>query len=141
MFELDSRLQADTMVLGDLPLCRLLLMNDSNYPWFILVPRREHLRELHHLGESDRHRLWTESANLSGWMETFFACEKLNVAALGNIVSQLHVHHVGRTRKDPAWPGPVWGAGQAVPYAEQRVAELKEAVFRAFPTLQALPER
>ncbi len=136
MFELDARLQADTVALGDLPLCRLLLMNDRTYPWFILVPRRECLRELHHLDEGDRRRLWAESAALSVWMEAFFGCEKLNVAALGNIVSQLHLHHVGRTRTDPAWPGPVWGTGPAVNYAGPRIEELAQAVVRALPELR-----
>ncbi|NOY13186.1 MAG: HIT domain-containing protein [Deltaproteobacteria bacterium] len=121
MFELDPRLQADTIPLGDFPLCRLLLMNEQSYPWFILVPRREKSREIHRLSETDQGQLWRESARLSRWMESAFKFDKLNIAALGNVVSQLHLHHVGRRIGDPAWPGPVWGQHPPVPYAEDRI--------------------
>ena len=124
MFELDPRLQRDTVWLGYFPLCRLLLMNDRSYPWFILVPKRDGIRELHHLTAEDQQQLWQESAELSGWVEQSFRYDKLNVAALGNIVSQLHLHHVARCVSDPAWPGPVWGAQPAVPYAGEEVAAL-----------------
>src|SRR5262245_27562488 len=95
-FELHPRLAADTIVLGDFPLCRLLLMNDAQYPWFILVPRRAGAREIYQLDERDQQQLLKESAQLSRAVMDAFRGEKLNVAALGNLVPQLHVHHVVR---------------------------------------------
>ena len=134
MFELDPRLQRDTYLLGDFPLCRLLLMNDSNYPWFILVPKRAGAREIHHLASEDQQQLWCESAELSRWLEQSFSYDKLNVAALGNIVSQLHLHHVARRVADPAWPGPVWGAHPAVAYAAEQVTAIRN-LLQAVPLL------
>ena len=128
MFELDPRLQKDTVWLGDFTLCRLLLMNDRSYPWFILVPKRVGIREIHHLPAEDQQQLWHESAELSAWLEQNFSYDKLNVAALGNIVSQLHLHHVARRVSDPAWPGPVWGAQPAVAYASEEIAALRNQV-------------
>lgn len=128
-FELHPRLAADSGVLGDFPLCRLLLMNDANYPWFILVPRRAGAREIYRLDEADQRQLWRESALLSRAVMDAFRGDKLNVAALGNVVPQLHLHHIVRYATDPAWPGPVWGKLPAKPYAEaaraQRVAALR----------------
>ncbi len=136
MFELDPRLQNETFRLGDFPLCRLLLMNESSYPWFILVPRRVGIREIHHLQDDDQQQLWRESVELSRWLEGTFSYDKLNIAALGNIVSQLHLHHVARRVKDPAWPGPVWGVHPAVPYAEAAIdviyLKLQSANLREF---------
>lgn len=116
-FVLHPQLAADCMVLGDWPLSRLLLMNDARWPWCILVPRRAGLVELHELEGDDRARLWHESALLSRALRASVHCDRLNVAALGNRVTQLHLHHVARCDGDPAWPGPVWGAGECVPYA------------------------
>src|SRR5689334_6758412 len=107
-FELDSRLANDCRVLGDWPLCRLLLLNDANYPWFVLVPRRESIREIYELTDSDRAQLWEESAQLSRAAMKAFGGFKLNVAALGNAVPQLHVHHIVRSQSDAAWPYPVF---------------------------------
>jgi diadenosine tetraphosphate (Ap4A) HIT family hydrolase len=115
-FELHPQLAADTVWVGDLPLCRLLLMNDRQYPWTILVPRRAGLREIYELHESDQLRFWRESAQLSQILMTAFSGDKLNVAALGNMVPQLHVHHIVRFKDDPAWPAPVWGKHPAQPY-------------------------
>jgi diadenosine tetraphosphate (Ap4A) HIT family hydrolase len=126
MFQLDPRLQRDTIEIGCFPLCRLLLMNERTYPWFILVPQRAGVREIHHLPDADQQQLWRESALLAGWMETAFAFDKLNVAALGNVVSQLHLHHVGRRHGDPAWPGPVWGLRPPVPYPETESAGIRQ---------------
>jgi diadenosine tetraphosphate (Ap4A) HIT family hydrolase len=128
-FELHPRLAADTFVLGDFPLCRLLLMNDAQYPWCILVPRRENAREIYLLDERDQQSLLRESAALSRAMMDAFAGHKLNVAALGNVVPQLHVHHIVRYPADAAWPGPVWGRHAPKPYgADERAACL--AVLR-----------
>ncbi|PTU31291.1 HIT domain-containing protein [Stenotrophobium rhamnosiphilum] len=115
-FELHPQLAADTVLIGDLPLCRLLLMNDRQYPWTILVPRRAGLREIFQMHESDQLCFWRESAQLSQTLMTAFAGDKLNVAALGNMVPQLHIHHIVRFKGDPAWPAPVWGKHPAQPY-------------------------
>lgn len=115
-FELHPQLAADTVLVGDLPLCRLLLMNDRQYPWTILVPRRAGLREIYEMHESDQLRFWRESAQLSQTLMTAFAGDKLNVAALGNMVPQLHIHHIVRFKGDPAWPAPVWGKHPAQAY-------------------------
>lgn len=128
-FSLAGPLQKDTAFVRDLPLCRLLLMNDSRFPWCLLVPRLEGLREIHELAEEDQRQLLVESSRLSRAMLEIFSAGKMNIAALGNIVPQLHVHHVLRRESDSAWPGPVWGHGVAEPYPLERmqqiVAELK----------------
>jgi diadenosine tetraphosphate (Ap4A) HIT family hydrolase len=129
VFTLHPRLAADTFVVGDMTLCRLLLMDDAQYPWFILVPRREGAREIYQLAEADQQQLLRESAALSRAAMAAFAGEKLNVAALGNVVPQLHVHHIVRFAGDPAWPRPVWGAHPPQPYTDaaraSRVAALR----------------
>ncbi len=128
MFLLDPRLERDTFQVLSLPLCNLLLMNNALYPWLILVPRREAVTEIHHLGHEDRRQLWEESHRLSCWMTDYFTFDKLNIAALGNMVSQLHLHHVGRTKDDPAWPAPVWGHGARVEYRAEQVETLARAI-------------
>ena len=115
-FVLHERLAADCMVLGDLPLSRVLLAKDGRYPWLILVPRRAGIREIHHLSEADQLRLMGESCALGRLMEDCLSPDKLNVAALGNMVPQLHLHHVARFSTDVAWPGPIWGRFDALPY-------------------------
>ena len=117
-FELDPRLAADTFVVDETPLSRVLLMNDARYPWLILVPRRSDVTEPFELSEADQAQLWQESMRLGEAMKAHFAADKLNIAALGNQVAQLHVHHIARFHTDDAWPGPVWGIGSAVPYRD-----------------------
>ncbi|TDU26675.1 diadenosine tetraphosphate (Ap4A) HIT family hydrolase [Panacagrimonas perspica] len=117
-FELHPRLAADTFVLGQWPLCTLLLMNDAQYPWCILVPRRAGLREIHDLPDADQQQLLRESSALGRALMQAFGGFKLNVAALGNVVAQLHVHHIVRFDGDPAWPAPVWGKHPARPYTD-----------------------
>ncbi len=117
-FSLDSRLAADTVAVTDLVLCQIRLMNDATYPWLILVPRREGTVEIVDLGPQDRVQLMDEIATVSGVLRAMTHCDKLNVAALGNMVPQLHVHIIGRFAGDPAWPGPVWGKVPARPYAD-----------------------
>lgn len=124
MFALDSRLQQDCLVIGDFPLCRLLLMNDSNYPWFILVPRREEVSELFQLDADDQRQLWQETTLLAETLKDIFAADKMNVATLGNVVSQLHMHVIVRRREDASWPAPVWGRHPAQPYSEQQVGQV-----------------
>jgi diadenosine tetraphosphate (Ap4A) HIT family hydrolase len=128
MFELHSQLQADCIPAGDFPLCRLLLLNDRQYPWLVLVPRRAELREVFELAEADRAQFHVESYLLAQVLSETFKADKMNVAALGNMVPQLHVHHIVRYRQDPAWPAPVWGKLPAVPYAENELADMLRRV-------------
>ncbi|AKJ98694.1 MULTISPECIES: HIT domain-containing protein [Pseudomonas] len=126
MFALDPRLQQDTLPIGDFPLCRLLLSNDSNYPWFILVPRRENISELFQLDDMDQQQLWKETTALAETLKDSFDADKLNVATLGNVVSQLHMHVIVRKRDDAAWPAPVWGKHPAQPYNDVQVKAIRE---------------
>jgi diadenosine tetraphosphate (Ap4A) HIT family hydrolase len=96
--------------LGDLPLSRVLVMNDANYPWLILVPRKPNLTEVIDLDEVEQAQLMTEVTRVARALREVTHCDKLNIAALGNVVPQLHVHVIARFRNDPAWPKPVWGA-------------------------------
>ncbi|MBT8434325.1 MAG: HIT domain-containing protein [Gammaproteobacteria bacterium] len=125
MAAIHSQLSADCIVLGRFSLCHLLLMNDSSYPWFILVPDREDIREIYQLDTADREQLLHESCRLSEFLMSAFEGEKLNVAALGNQVPQLHLHHIVRYTRDPAWPTPVWGRFPARPYNDQALSEIR----------------
>ena len=109
MFKLDDTLRNDTLEVGNFGLSVLLMSRDANYPWFILVPRRAGVTELVDLEWQDRVRLLEESSRLSEALMAVFGGDKLNIATLGNLVAQLHVHHIVRFRSDPAWPAPVWG--------------------------------
>lgn len=124
-FELHPKLAADGIRLGHFPLNLLLLMNESRYPWFILVPQRAGLREIHELPRADRHQLMDESADLAAYLAREFRGDKLNLAAIGNLVPQLHLHHVVRRRDDPAWPAPVWGRFEPLPYTETAAEALR----------------
>jgi diadenosine tetraphosphate (Ap4A) HIT family hydrolase len=115
-WSLHPQLAADTVLVGDLALSRVLLANDANYPWLILVPRRPGITELIDLTEADRRQFMTETDAAARLLKSITACEKLNVAALGNVVAQLHVHVIGRRHSDQAWPKPVWGAVPATAY-------------------------
>jgi diadenosine tetraphosphate (Ap4A) HIT family hydrolase len=106
-FALDERLAKDTFVIGDMPLCRVLLMNDSRWPWLILAPRREGAVELTDLDSADRAVLVEEAASAADFLKAHTGALKINLGALGNIVRQLHLHVVARFAGDPAWPGPV----------------------------------
>ncbi|HML15155.1 MAG TPA: HIT family protein [Xanthobacteraceae bacterium] len=128
---LDPRLAQDTIALGDLPLSRVLLMNDANYPWLILVPRRENLVELIDLDNSGQATLMIEIARAARALKDAVPCDKLNVAALGNTVRQLHVHVIARRNGDPAGARPVWGAVPARPYEPGERDRLAEALRRA----------
>lgn len=128
-FELHRQLAADTIAVGDLGLCRVLLMNDANYPWLILVPRRADIREAYELSESEQALLWQEVTATGEAMMQALNGHKLNIGALGNMVPQLHVHVIVRQPDDAAWPGPVWGKTAAIPYdeagLEARLAQLR----------------
>ena len=126
MFELDKRLEADTIKIDSLQLCDLLLMNDVKYPWFILVPETEAV-ELHDLSREDHARLTDEIRLVSRFVESEFEVEKLNVAALGNIVRQMHIHVIGRRADDFAWPGPVWGRPEKEKYSDVETGRIRAA--------------
>ena len=126
IFELDHRLASDTIVLGDFPLSRCLLMNDAHYPWLILVPRRNNLTEVHQLSSEDQAQLLRESSWLSQKLKLEFNADKMNVANLGNVVSQLHWHIVARHITDAAWPGPIWGKHPVQHYTVQALKERLE---------------
>lgn len=130
-FELHPRLAADTYGVGHWPLSQVLLLNDARYPWFLLVPRVPGLREMHELDHDQRHRLSDESAALSRALLTVFGGDKLNIAAIGNLVPQLHVHHIVRFASDDAWPQPVWGRGPAQPYSDDEAQARRVRVAEA----------
>lgn len=118
-FDLDPRLAGDTRLLVELPLCRLLLMNDARWPWMILVPRRAAIIEIYDLTAADRQSLDAEACSVAKALKTVTGAEKTNVATLGNVVRQFHMHVVARGSGDPNWPGPVWGFGQRQPYEDE----------------------
>ncbi len=123
MFELHPRLAQDSVVIGEFDLSLLLLSRDANYPWCILVPKREDVFEIHHLDEEEQLQLIRESCRLAEVMTSLFDADKMNVAALGNVVRQLHVHHIARFTDDPAWPQPIWGKLPAKDYVAEEFAE------------------
>ena len=131
-FELDERLAADTETVTDWPLCRVLLMKDANYPWLILVPRIEGAVNLHDLDEGPAIQAMKEAQRASELLADLTGSAKTNVAALGNVVAQLHIHVIARFESDAAWPGPVWGVVPARPYGEQEWHQRLEELRRAF---------
>lgn len=135
MFQLDPKLEDDSILIASLPLCEMLLMDDRQYPWIILVPRRPNLRELVELRANDSVQMQVESSAVSRLLLKAFHAEKLNVASLGNIVAQLHVHHIARFVSDIAWPKPVWGVAPAEPYGIDEV----ESVIRCIKEYFILP--
>ena len=132
MIELHPQLENDCIKLGEFTLCSLLLVNDSNYPWFILLPNRENISELHHLQTMDQQQFLIESMYLSQCLEDVFEPDKLNIAALGNVVPQLHIHHIVRFKSDACWPLPVWGNRPAVAYTEAQYALIMSRLHRWF---------
>ncbi|MBN4082337.1 HIT domain-containing protein [Mariprofundus ferrooxydans] len=128
---LHAQLEKDCIVLGKLDLCAVLLMPDANYPWLILVPQRENIREIYELDEADQQLLMRESSKVSSVLAELFDADKMNVAALGNMVPQLHVHHVVRYQTDAAWPAPVWGAVPTKNYSDMALKDLKKRLKEA----------
>ncbi len=132
MVDLHPQLRTDTVEIGRFRLCRLLMMKDANYPWFILLPDRAEVTEIHHLSADDQLQLARESALLSEALVAAFKPDKLNIAALGNVVPQLHIHNIVRYRHDAAWPAPVWGRVPAAEYQFDRlngvIAKLRYAL-------------
>ena len=135
-FQLDPTLAADTVWLGDLPLSRVLLAKESRYPWLILVPRRAGVREMYEL-EDEAGVLLSESCSIARLMQVSLMPDKLNIAAIGNVVEQLHLHHVARFQEDAAWPKPIWGL---LPPKQHTPEALQVAVTRWQQWLAVLPE-
>ncbi len=133
MFEFHPQLAKDCLLIGRFTLCHLLLMRDANYPWCILVPDRAGITEIHQLSAEDQAQLMRESSLLASNMATLFSADKMNIAALGNIVPQLHIHHIARHHNDPAWPAPIWGKLPPRSYTE---ADLENAVLMLRDALQ-----
>lgn len=131
-FALDARLAADTLEVGDLALCRVLLMNDQRFPWLILVPRRADASEITDLDDADALALIREIRIATRVLSEVARPDKINVGALGNVVAQLHVHVIARFRSDPAWPGPVWGRGTPAAYPPHAAHALMDRLRAAF---------
>lgn len=127
-YQLHERLAADTISLGRSSLCEVRLMNDQTWPWVLLVPAFAGIREIYELNAEQQQVLMQESTALSRGMMEVFCGDKMNVAALGNMVPQLHLHHIVRFEGDPAWPGPVWGKQPPVPYDEEGLAGIKRSL-------------
>ncbi len=129
-FALYPQLAQDTVAIGELKLCHLLLSKDANYPWLLLVPRRPGVTEIIDLGADAQAQLMTEIADVSHALKDITQCDKLNTAALGNMVPQLHVHIIARRKSDVAWPRPVWGVAPAVAYGDNEQRTLIDALRR-----------
>ncbi|MEI6269915.1 MAG: HIT domain-containing protein [Methylococcaceae bacterium] len=123
LFQLHPRLIQDCITIGRFDLCQLLMMNDSQYPWFILVPEKADITEIYQLSKGDQHKLIQESSYLAVNLATLYSADKMNIAAIGNLVPQLHLHHVVRYQVDKAWPAPIWGKFAAVPYTAQQITD------------------
>ena len=124
MFTLHPDLSRDGIPIGWFPHCQVLLINDAAYPWFVLVPQRDNISDTIDLSPDDYAVMWQESKVFSEAIMQAFAGEKLNVAALGNMTPQLHIHHIVRYKSDPAWPGPIWGKQPMTPHTDSEVEEV-----------------
>ncbi len=132
MFELDKRLQRDTLVVGNFELSSLLLSRDRRYPWCILVPRVAGISESYQLDQNQQIQLCQESSLVASELMRIFNGDSMNIAALGNVVSQLHVHHVVRFKDDECWPGPIWGVGTALSYTNIELQALNDKLVKCF---------
>ena len=130
MFVLDARIEKDSNLIFDLPLCQVRLQNDSRYPWLVLVPKVEGATEVHELTEEQQTKLMKESSLVANCLKKVTQCKKINVANLGNVVSQLHWHVVARFEEDKTWPGPIWGVGEVIPYEDKKRAELADSLIK-----------
>ena len=123
MFQLHPKLAKDCIDVGDFPLSKVILLNDCHYPWIILVPKKQAVQEIYELSSKDQQQLVIESSAVSAAMAEHFSADKMNVAALGNVVPQLHIHHIVRYKNDVAWPKPVWGVVDGTIYTEEKLAD------------------
>jgi diadenosine tetraphosphate (Ap4A) HIT family hydrolase len=130
VWTLHSQLEKDTINVGDLPLCRVVVIKDANYPWLLLVPRRPEVVEIIDLDEVAQAQLMTEVTRVAKVLKEVTRCDKLNIAALGNVVPQLHIHIIARRSGDAAWPRPVWGAAPALAHDPEEVADFISALRR-----------
>lgn len=138
-WQLDPRLADDTAPVIDLPLCEVRLMDDAHHPWLVLVPRVADVTEIIDLGPGQRTQLVTEVDAAARALKALFQPDKLNIAALGNQVPQLHVHVIARFRDDAAWPRPVWGATHARPYAPEELVQRVNALRTALGSPARVP--
>ncbi len=129
--KIHSTLEKDSILIGRFGLCQIRLINDSNYPWVLLIPERENITEIHQLSIEDRRLLTEESALLSATLAHLFNADKMNIAAIGNHVPQLHIHHIARHKTDPAWPAPVWGKLPTKPYTAADLEETADKIADA----------
>lgn len=134
-FSLDSRLESDSFPVTDLPLCQVRLMNDARFTWLVLIPRRPGIREVFELSTEDQTQLWREATALGQAMKAAVQGDKLNLATLGNVVAQLHLHVVVRKTDDAAWPAPVWGHGEARPYDMDSLAAMRDMILAQIQSL------
>jgi diadenosine tetraphosphate (Ap4A) HIT family hydrolase len=132
MFILDKKLQQDSFFIGDLELCKVLLMNDANYPWLILVPRQNNLKDIIDLSFDDQIILLKEINFVAEILKKEFEYDKLNIANLGNVVSQLHIHVIARKKNDITFPKPVWGNASAVEYCGNNLTKTLEKIQKYF---------
>lgn len=124
MFQLHPRLTEDSVPITMLKLCEVRLQTDANYPWLILVPQRADMRHIHRLSQEDQRLLAVETSFVAAHLEALTNCDNINIAALGNMVPQLHVHIVARFVGDAAWPGPIWGIVPRKPYVAEALKAL-----------------
>jgi len=123
-FILHPQLAADTVLVGEFPLCQVLLANDGNFPWLILVPKINNISEFHELTDEQQAQFLSESNAVSKLLKDELSADKINIAALGNMVPQLHIHHVARFKEDACWPKPIWGQIPAISRTEQQTLQL-----------------
>jgi len=131
MVTLHPQLAEDSVEIGQFLLSKLLLMRDANYPWLVLVPAREGVTEIYQLDEADQQQLQRESSCVAKLLAEEFNADKINIGALGNIVPQLHVHHIARYEDDLAWPAPIWGAHPASEYSASELEVIVNKVKKA----------
>lgn len=128
MFELNPVLGRDSILVGHFSLCQLRIINDARFPWFILVPQRNNVTEIYQLSNEDRLNLLSESCLLAEALDDTFLATKLNIAAIGNQVPQLHIHHIVRYASDACWPAPIWGKFEAIPYTDKNLAKILQKI-------------
>lgn len=138
-FEPDARLVEDSYPVTELPLCQLRLMDDARFPWLVLIPRRLEVSEVFQLDAPTQQQLWREASAVGRAMLEALGGDKLNIASLGNVVAQLHVHVIVRRREDAAWPAPVWGHGQAEAYDLDRLADMRARILAEVEGLDLAP--
>jgi diadenosine tetraphosphate (Ap4A) HIT family hydrolase len=137
-FTLHPQLAADTAHIGNLDVCRVLLMNNQHFHWLILVPMRENIRELHELDDGDYFKVMEEVRTVSKKLATHTKADKMNVAALGNVVPQLHIHIIARFMDDPAWPKPVWGNAEFLHYNETALRQKTSEIAGLLGTIRTI---